>query len=754
MIKIHNLGFPRIGAQRELKFALERYWRGEIEQTALAQEGRILRERHWQLQANCGLDYIPSGDYSFYDHVLDTSLMLGAIPERYGNEAGLDGYFRMARGQSHDGRPYRALEMTKWFDTNYHFLVPELAENQPFVLTGTKLFDETAELQALGHKAKPVLLGPLTWLWLAKAQASFDKLELLSGLLPVYRDILNRLSDQGVEWVQIDEPILVLDLPDTWRTAFEVAYHHLQNTSTKLLLTTYFGELAENTSLACKLPVAGLHIDVARAPQQLTAVLDNLSQHKVLSLGLVDGRNIWRTDLQAALKLVSKTRERFKGELWLAPSCSLLHVPVDLDLETGLNGEVKPWLAFAKQKLTELELLRLAIEDPAAAQAELKIAAEALASRRHSPLRHNTSVKAGLAAIRPDMTKRQSSYAERKACQRERFQLPKFPLTTIGSFPQTQEIRKARADYKKGLITESEYTRLMRQNIELCVREQEQLGLDVLVHGEAERNDMVEYFGEQLEGFLFTTNGWVQSYGSRCVKPPVIYGDVKRPKAMTVEWSRYAQSLTAKPMKAMLTGPVTLLNWSFVRDDQPRRDTALQLALAIRDEVVDLEHAGICIIQIDEAAFREGLPLRKAGWQPYLDWAVESFRLCSGPIADSTQIHTHMCYSEFNDIIGAIAAMDADVITLETARSNMALLDAFAGFEYPNDIGPGVYDIHSANIPEIEAMVDLLKKAAERIDPDKLWVNPDCGLKTRQWPDVRLALTNMAAAAARLRAEY
>lgn len=751
MTKIHNLGFPRLGENRELKFALERYWRGDIDHAALHAVAAVLRRRHWQLQAGNGLDLIPVGDFSYYDQVLDTSVMLGVIPERFGSSRDLDTYFRMARGQASDGVPFRACEMTKWFDTNYHYLVPEVTADQQFELSGTKLFDETRELQALGYQPKPVLLGPLTWLWLAKTTGDFNKLDLLDRLLPVYSNILQRLAYQGVEWVQIDEPILVLDLPHDWRNAFERAYNQLQSCPLKILLATYFGELGEHTSFTCKLPVAGLHIDLVRAPEQLTAVLDNFANHKVLSLGLIDGRNIWRTDLNAALATVATVRERFKGELWLAPSCSLLHVPIDLEPETALEPTIKSWLAFARQKLTELEILRLAIEEPEAAEPELSASAAAIRSRRTSDLIHNPAVQAGLAKIDSSLTQRQNPFSVRRAQQRTKLNLPSYPTTTIGSFPQTADIRKTRAEFKQGLLSETDYVRHMQQTIEFCVREQENLGLDVLVHGEAERNDMVEYFGEQLEGFVFTANGWVQSYGSRCVKPPIIYGDVSRPKPMTVLWSQYAQSLTDKPMKGMLTGPVTILNWSFVRDDQPRSMTAYQLALAIREEVNDLERAGIPIIQIDEAAFREGLPPRQSRWHGYLDWAVRAFRICSSGVKDSTQIHTHMCYSEFNDIITSIADMDADVITIETSRSNMELLEAFIDFNYPNEIGPGVYDIHSPNVPTTDDMIALLKKAGERIDSDQLWVNPDCGLKTRQWQDVRISLANMTEAAKALR---
>ncbi|QWF71304.1 5-methyltetrahydropteroyltriglutamate--homocysteine S-methyltransferase [Methylomonas paludis] len=755
MTKIHNLGFPRIGKNRELKIALERYWHGEIDADALLAVGAELRARHWQLQSSCGLDYLPVGDFSYYDHVLDTTAMLGAIPPRFnwqGSQVDLDTYFRMARGQSADGSSYRALEMTKWFDTNYHYLVPEISADQKFSLACTKLFDETRALLALGHQAKPVLLGPLSWLWLAKTVGHFDKLDLLERLLPVYQQILQGLVELDVDWLQIDEPILVMDLPDAWQRAFEMTYATLQHSSINILLTSYFGGLADNTALACRLPVAGLHIDLTRAPEQLDSVLANFSNRKVLSLGLVDGRNIWRTDLTTALATVEQVRQSFLGHLWLAPSCSLLHVPIDLARETGLNPLVKPWLAFARQKLTELELLRLAfVEGIDAAQPEWDAAAATIASRSAAAWICNNKVRARLENLAANLDRRLNPFPIRKTLQQQKLNLPLFPTTTIGSFPQTTAIRKARLDYKRGTLAEQDYRTFMAEQIKQCVREQEALGLDVLVHGEPERNDMVEYFGERLDGFMFTSHGWVQSFGSRYVKPPIIYADVSRPLPMTVSWSYYAQSLTDRPMKGMLTGPVTLLNWSFVRDDQSREQTAYQLALAIRDEVIDLEQSGIQVIQIDEPAFREGLPLRQADWPSYLNWAARAFRISAGGVDDATQIHTHMCYAEFNDIIAAIADLDADVITIETSRSNMELLDAFTDFDYPNQIGPGVFDIHSPNLPATETMVELLKIAASRLTLDKLWVNPDCGLKTRQWSEVRPALAAMVNAAKQLR---
>ncbi|HHI76261.1 MAG TPA: 5-methyltetrahydropteroyltriglutamate--homocysteine S-methyltransferase [Gammaproteobacteria bacterium] len=756
----HNLGFPRIGANRELKFALERYWRGEIDRETLEATGRELRAAHWERQQRAGMGLIPVGDFSFYDQVLDHSVMFGVVPERFGwngGEVDLDLYFRMARGRAPGGPPVAACEMTKWFDTNYHYLVPEVVKGQRFALSSARLFDEVAEAQAQGIPFKPVLIGPLTWLWLAKVKGeTFDRLELLDELLAVYDEILGRLAALGADWVQIDEPALALDLPVAWQQACEAAYNRLQATPVKLLLTTYFGGLEDNLGLALSLPTAGIHVDLVRAPAQLDAVLDRLPPYKTLSLGLIDGRNIWRADLDAALETLENTAGRIGAErLWIAPSCSLLHVPVDLDTEDRLDPELRTWLSFAQQKLGELDVLARAVtEGPESVAAELAAARAARDARRRSGRIHRPEVAARLAGIDDAMLTRGKPYAERRPLQRVRLGLPPFPTTTIGSFPQTPEIRKLRRDHKAGLLSEADYVARLREEIALCVRKQDEYGLDMYVHGEPERNDMVEYFGELLDGFAFTRFGWVQSYGSRCVKPPIIFGDVSRPAPMTVKWIAYAQSLTDKPMKGMLTGPVTILNWSFVRDDQPRADTCAQIALALRDEVLDLEAAGIRAIQIDEAALREGLPLRRRDWPAYLEWAVRAFRLAASGVRDETQIHTHMCYSEFNDIIASIAEMDADVITIETSRSQMELLDAFEDFEYPNEIGPGVYDIHSPNIPSVEQMVELMRLAARRIPAERLWVNPDCGLKTRTWAEVDPALHNMVTAARRLREAF
>lgn len=748
----HNLGFPRIGAQRELKQALEAYWRGAIARMELEHVGHALRVRHWQQQAAAGLDLIPAGDFSWYDHVLDLSALLGVVPERFepgSHDVELDTYFRMARGRAPSGQDAPACEMTKWFDTNYHYIVPEFSTRQDFRIASHTLFSHVDEAHALGHTVKPVLLGPLTYLWLGKTRpGNFDKLTLLDRLLPAYGEILQRLKQQGVSWVQIDEPLLALELPLDWRRAFESAYTRLQVPGLKRLVATYFGALHENTQLACRLPVDGLHIDLARAPQQLHRVLDHLPPYKVLSLGIVDGRNVWRTDLNRVLDILEPVQERLGERLWLAPSCALLHVPVDLAVEDSLDHEVKSWLAFAVQKLDEITLLKRALtEGRTAVVSELADNHAALTTRRRSPRIHRDDVSARMENIDDEMTRRAHPYVQRTPLQQRALHLPLFPTTTIGSFPQTPEIRNARRAFKDGKISADSYVQRMREEIATTIRAQEELGLDVLVHGEAERNDMVEYFGEQLDGFVFTRNGWVQSYGSRCVKPPIIYGDVRRPQPMTLEWSVYAQTLTAKPVKGMLTGPVTILQWSFVRDDQPRAATCMQIALALRDEVADLEQAGIRIIQIDEPAFREGLPLRRDEQGAYVDWAARCFRVSASVVRAATQIHTHMCYAEFNDIIAAIAALDADVITIETSRSALELLDAFVNFHYPNEIGPGVYDIHSPRIPSVEDMVALLKISAQRIPPERLWVNPDCGLKTRGWPETEAALRNMVEAA-------
>lgn len=785
MALAHVLGVPRIGPNRELKFALEKFWRGEIQPGELFETGRAIRLQNWQKQQAAGLDFVTVGDFAYYDQMLNHILLLGCAPARFGfkDEDALTRAFVLARGQinasksscgsashsaDHNGAGHGdnhpvgnsaahstwALEMTKWFDTNYHYLVPELDAKSQFGLGVEWLFEEVAEALAAGHRPKPVLIGPLTFLWQSKIKGeAIDKLALLERLLPVYGEILARLKRQGIEWVQIDEPILSLDLPTEWRAAFERAYHTLNSAGLKILLANYFGSLHNNLIVAAKLATAGLHVDAVRGAEELATVIDWLPTHKILSVGIIDGRNIWKSSLGGALERLRGLQAKWGDRLWIAPSCSLLHVPVSLNQETRLDPEIRNWLAFADEKITEISVLKTALNQGRESVARvLDDNAAALESRRNSKRVHNEEVAVRLASLQDNDARRNSAFAQRQRVQREKFGLPAFPTTTIGSFPQTPEIRAARARHRKGEIPEGDYQAAMRKEIEHAVLKQEEIGLDVLVHGEAERNDMVEYFGEQLNGFAFTQNGWVQSYGSRCVKPPIIYGDVSRPAPMTVAWSTYAQSLTQKPMKGMLTGPVTILQWSFVRDDQPRAQTCLQIALAIRDEVADLEKAGIGIIQIDEPAYREGLPLRKPDWQRYLDWASRAFRIAASGVNDDTQIHTHMCYAEFNDILPAIAAMDADVITIETSRSDMELLRGFGAFSYPNEIGPGVWDIHSPRVPPVDEMIRLMRKAAAVLPPKNLWVNPDCGLKTRGWSETEAALRNMVEAAKMLRA--
>jgi 5-methyltetrahydropteroyltriglutamate--homocysteine methyltransferase len=760
----HNLGFPRIGARRELKQATEAYWRGERSREELLATAAELRRRHWLLQRDAGIDLIPSNDFSLYDHVLDACALVGAVPERYrwaGEQVDLETYFAMARGSQHNGLDVTAMEMTKWFDTNYHYIVPELTPEMGFRLATRKPLEEFQEAMALGIRTRPVLLGPLSFLLLGKPRGAhaegWDRLSLLDPLLGVYERLLVELAQAGAEWVQLDEPCLVQDRTASERAAYAHAYERLSRAAPglRLLLATYFDDLGDNLATALSLPVQAIHLDVAHAPQRLEAALDALPAEKILSLGVIDGRNLWRTDLSQALTLLERARQRLGGErLLVAPSCSLLHVPIDLEQEMRLDAELRGWLAFATQKLGEVALLTRALNEGRESMArELEENARSLAARRASTRIHNPEVRARQQAVTAAMQRRGQPFPERRKRQREHLRLPLFPTTTIGSFPQTAEVRAARARFRRGELSAEGYEAFLRDEIRRTIALQEEIDLDVLVHGEFERNDMVEYFGEQLDGFAFTEHGWVQSYGSRYVKPPIIFGDVRRPRPMTVRWSTYAQSLTERPVKGMLTGPVTILQWSFVRDDQPREETARQIALAIRDEVTDLEAAGIRVIQIDEPAFREGLPLRRAGWERYLEWAVAAFRLTASGVRDETQIHTHMCYSEFNDILEAIAAMDADVITLESSRSQMELLDAFARYHYPNEIGPGVYDVHAPRVPPVDEMVALLRRACQSLAPEQLWVNPDCGLKTRGWAETVPALRHMVEAARVLRRE-
>lgn len=754
MAKVHNLGFPRIGAMRELKFAQEGYWSGKSSKEELLKLAAQIRQESWNHQKT--LDFVAVGDFSLYDQILDMSFTLGNLPQRAQNYPGdsLDNYFRVARGRSIDPKQViSASEMTKWFDTNYHYIVPEFEASSTFKLDASRIIDQVTEAKNLGFKPKPVIIGPVTYLALGKEKDNSNKLDLLPILLDAYSELLEALVIQNIDWVQIDEPILVTELSVELQKAFVTSYTKLNNPKINILLATYFGSLQDNLETISKLPIAGLHIDAINGRAEVEAVIAKMSG-KVISLGVINGRNIWKSDLNTILDWLEPIAEKMGDNLWIAPSCSLLHVPVNLSSEKKLDSEITSWLAFAIDKIKEIEVITTAINfGRTKVENELTENRKALESRKKSTRVHNPLVQAELAKIDASWGMRKSSYLERQAKQSPVLNLPKFPTTTIGSFPQTTEIRSARSKLKSGEITENTYKDAMRKEIIHSIKEQESLGLDVLVHGEAERNDMVEYFGEQLQGYVFSQFGWVQSYGSRCVKPPILFGDISRPKTMTVEWIKFAQSQTSKVMKGMLTGPVTILNWSFVRDDQPRSTSCAQLALAIRQEVLDLEKAGIKVIQIDEAALREGLPPRKSQWKEYLDWAVGAFKISANGVTDQTQIHTHMCYSEFNDIISTIADMDTDVITIETSRSDMQLLDAFDNFKYPNEIGPGVYDIHSPNIPTQEHIVALMQKAAKKIPAERLWVNPDCGLKTRQWSEVTPALTNMVAAAKTLRSQ-
>lgn len=761
----HNLGFPRIGAKRELKKALESFWAGKSSEVDLVKSARTIRQPNWLFQKSLGIDLIPSNDFSLYDQVLDTCALVGAVPERFhwdGGNVGLSTYFAMARGVSgpaascsHCGtdEPAAAMEMTKWLDTNYHYLVPELRQGQEFQLASSKPFDEFNEAKALDVLTMPVLLGPISFLLLAKSEPGFNRLALLTELLPVYEIALHRLSAAGAAWVQLDEPVLVLDLSAEELGAFSLVYSRLRAAapSLKLMLATYFGELRGNLATAMHLPIDAIHVDAVRGANEIETVLTSLPDRMSLSLGIVDGRNIWKNDFAHSLRLIGKADKLCRPDrLMLSPSCSLLHVPVSLKAEASLNPSIKTWLAFAEEKLQEVIALANLLSEQGSPDALAENQA-AIASRCRSRQIHNEEVKRRAQLVQESDLRRRNPYPQRSDRQRARLRLPLLPTTTIGSFPQTKNVRAARARWKRGELSNPDYERFLEDETKRCVQWQDELGLDVLVHGEFERNDMVEYFGEQLAGFAFTENGWVQSYGSRCVKPPILFGDVHRPKPMTVRWSKFAQSLTTKPMKGMLTGPITILQWSFVRDDQPRSETARQIALAIRDEVLDLEAASIAIIQIDEPALREGLPLRRSDWAEYLKWAVDAFRLAACGVRDETQIHTHMCYCQFNDIIDSIAALDADVISIEASRSKMELLDAFGSFRYLNEIGPGAWDIHSPRVPSAEEMFLLINAAARVLPKERLWINPDCGLKTRRWEEVKSALTNLISAARQAR---
>ena len=756
MNTFHLSGYPRVGAKRELKFAVEAYWKGAKSEAELQETAAEIRRLNWATQKAAGADLMPVGDFSFYDHVLDLLCTLGGIPSRFGFDAAnltLEQYFQLARGNA----TQMAMEMTKWFDTNYHFIVPEWSADTSFKVNAKNLIAQIKEAKSQGHDIKPTLVGPITLTYLGKKKEDFGcRIEkiLLPKLLPAYAQLLRELAAEGVDWIQIDEPILATDVAQVWLDAFAPVYKELANTGVRIILGTYFAGVAEHVKLLGSLPVHGVHIDCVRAPEQLAVFAEQFPTNKVLSVGLIDGRNVWKANLTQVIDTLEPVKAKFQNNLWIAPSCSLLHSPQDLAVEEKLNGEIKSWMAFAAQKLVELGVVKRALEHGKdSVAAELKASDAAAADRATNKLIHNDAVKARLANLPKGADQRKSPFAERIKAQQAWMNLPILPTTTIGSFPQTTEIRHARAAFKKGELSAADYDAAMKKEIAYCVEVQEKLNIDVPVHGEAERNDMVEYFGEQLQGYCFTQFGWVQSYGSRCVKPPIIFGDVSRPNPMTVYWSTYAQSLTKRPMKGMLTGPVTMFKWSFVRNDIPLSEVAKQIALALNDEVLDLEKAGIKVIQIDEPAIREAMPLKKSQWKEFLDWACESFRLSSTGAEDSTQIHTHMCYSEFNDILDAIASMDADVITIETSRSDMELLTAFGDFKYPNDIGPGVYDIHSPRVPTDAEVEHLLRKAMEVVPVEHLWVNPDCGLKTRGWKETLEQLEVMMRVTEKLRAE-
>ena len=756
MNTFHLSGYPRVGAKRELKFAVEAYWKGAKSEAELQETAAEIRRLNWATQKAAGADLVPVGDFSFYDHVLDLLCTLGGIPSRFSFDAAnltLEQYFQLARGNA----TQMAMEMTKWFDTNYHFIVPEWSADTSFKVNAKNLIAQIKEAKAQGHDIKPTLVGPITLTYLGKKKEDFGcRIEkiLLPKLLPAYAQLLRELAAEGVDWIQIDEPILATDVAQVWLDAFAPVYKELANTGVRIILGTYFAGVAEHVKLLGSLPVHGVHIDCVRAPEQLAVFTEQFPTNKVLSVGLIDGRNVWKANLTQVIDTLEPVKAKFQNNLWIAPSCSLLHSPQDLAVEEKLNGEIKSWMAFAAQKLVELGVVKRALEHGKdSVAAELKASDAAAADRATNKLIHNDAVKARLANLPKGADQRKSPFAERIKAQQAWMNLPILPTTTIGSFPQTTEIRHARAAFKKGELSAADYDAAMKKEIAYCVEVQEKLNIDVPVHGEAERNDMVEYFGEQLQGYCFTQFGWVQSYGSRCVKPPIIFGDVSRPNPMTVYWSTYAQSLTKRPMKGMLTGPVTMFKWSFVRNDIPLSEVAKQIALALNDEVLDLEKAGIKVIQIDEPAIREAMPLKKSQWKEFLDWACESFRLSSTGAEDSTQIHTHMCYSEFNDILDAIASMDADVITIETSRSDMKLLTAFGDFKYPNDIGPGVYDIHSPRVPTDAEVEHLLRKAMEVVPVERLWVNPDCGLKTRGWKETLEQLEVMMRVTEKLRAE-
>ena len=754
MILSSSLGYPRIGPNRELKWLLESFWNKKINENDFLQNISNIKKNNWLTQRKAGVHFIPSNDFSLYDHVLDMCLTVDAIPERFkklkNKKNKFDLYFAMARGYQNGKIDIKAMEMTKWFDTNYHYIVPEFKQNQKFNLAFSKIIDEFLEAKNFGIITRPVILGPLSFLYLGKSISNkFNKLKLLNNLIPIYKKIFKLLKSFGADWVQVDEPILSLDLDKDFKEKFIPTYNSFAKDSPKILLTSYFSSAYPNFNILKKINVTGIHLDLINTKsEELNKILKNFPMNKFLSAGLINGRNIWKNNLFKSIESIKKIKKKINNDkLIISSSCSLLHSPVDLNKEQKIDSRINDWLSFANQKLDEIVFLQKYFNSNLLNKSEYLINNKiSVKKREQSKLIHNKNVKKRMKSISPKMLKRNNNYFLRKMIQDE-LNLPLFPTTTIGSFPQTNEVRKSRLKFKKKEITQKSYESFLKKETKKAIKFQESIDIDVVVHGEFERNDMVEYFGEQLKGFIFTKFGWVQSYGSRCVKPPIIFGDITRTKPMTVFWSKYAQSLTKKIVKGMLTGPVTILQWSFVRDDQPRELTCKQIALALLDEVLDLEKNGLKIIQIDEPALREGLPLRKNEWNLYLKWAIDSFKIASSSVNDETQIHTHMCYCEFDDILDSIEKLDADVISIETSRSNMELLDSFKNYKYPNSIGPGVYDIHSPRVPNLNEIKSLLEKAQKYINKDKIWVNPDCGLKTRGWPEVKKALKSMTSVA-------
>ncbi|MCR4677995.1 MAG: 5-methyltetrahydropteroyltriglutamate--homocysteine S-methyltransferase [Lachnospiraceae bacterium] len=758
-MKTSVIGFLRIGKDRELKFATEKYFKGEITEAELLKTAQEIKKEHFLLQKNAGIDFIPSGDFSFYDGVLDAALQFNIVPKRY-SEIGLsdlDTYFAMARGYQTEKGNVRALAMKKWFNTNYHYIVPEIDDDTEIKLTGSRLVDEYKEAKELGVETKPVTVGPFTLLKLARYTGVKTAEDFKDALAYGYKKLIAELAKAGIKWIQFDEPSLVKDLSAEDIALFEYLYKEILSSKAgvKILLQTYFGDVRDIYTNLTALDFDGIGLDFVEGKETLNLLEKNgFPAGKLLFAGVVNGKNIWRNNYEKTLeklgKIASFAKEGLK-QIVINASCSLLHVPFSLEAETDITDEYKKHFSFAKEKLTELsELASLSENDKKSADAFSKNAA-LFAERRVNS--NNEAVAKRVGAIKAEDYTRLPEFSEREKIQKARLNLPKFPTTTIGSFPQTADVRKNRQDFKKGLISREEYVAFNKKKISDCIKLQEEIGLDVLVHGEFERNDMVEYFGENLDGFLFTKKAWVQSYGTRCVKPPIIWGDVSRKAPITVEWSKFAQSCTDKPVKGMLTGPVTILNWSFPREDISLKESTLEIALAIRDEVLDLEANGISIIQIDEAALREKLPLRKTDWyKEYLDWAIPAFRLVHSAVKPETQIHTHMCYSEFTDIIPAIDAMDADVITFEASRSDLQILDSLKENNFKTEVGPGVYDIHSPRVPSEEEIVTALTKMREKLGDYKLWVNPDCGLKTRGETETKASLINLVNAAKKIRA--